>query len=156
MIYIGVDPGKKGGMAMVYVDDEGHIEPDVHAWDDEGFVTWLTGIKAVAKHSGEHIFAAVEKVGAMPGQGVTSMFSFGQSYGFILGVLAAFGIGYQLVPPRTWKSEFGLLHAEKYGSVEVAKRLFPGVNLMPSERSRKESDGMAEALLIAEWARRKL
>jgi crossover junction endodeoxyribonuclease RuvC len=90
----------------------------------------------------------------MPHQGVTSMFSFGQSYGFILGVLTAFGIGYQLVPPGTWKREHGLLHTQKQDSVAVAKRLFPGVSLLPTERCRKESDGMAEALLIAEYARR--
>jgi crossover junction endodeoxyribonuclease RuvC len=98
--------------------------------------------------------AAVEKVGAMPGQGVTSMFSFGQSFGFILGVLTAFGIPYQLVPPRKWKTEFGLINTEKQDSVTVAKRLFPGVSLLPTERCRKESDGMSDSLLLAEYARR--
>lgn len=150
MIYIGVDPGRKGGYALIC---DG--EPDVHVWDDDGFMTWLVGVKAVAKANGDHVFAAVEKVGAMPGQGVTSMFSFGQSYGFILGVLTALGIGYQLVPPTQWKREFGLLRTEKQASVDVAKRLFPGVSLLPTERCRKESDGMADALCLCEYARRK-
>lgn len=156
MIYIGVDPGKKGAMAMLYVNEKGSIEPNVSPWDDERFVKWLLGIRAVAMENGEHIFAAVEKVGARPGQGTVSMFSFGQSYGFILGVLAALGIGCQLVPPGAWKREFGLLNADKRQSVKVCKRLFPGVNLLPTEKCRKESDGMAEALLIAEYARRKM
>jgi crossover junction endodeoxyribonuclease RuvC len=104
---------------------------------------------------GHKLMCAVEKVGAMPGQGVTSMFSFGQSYGFVWGVLTALGIGYQLVPPTLWKREFGLLHTEKQGSVDVAKRLFPGVSLLPTDRCRKDSDGMSDALLIAEYARRK-
>lgn len=147
MIYIGIDPGKKGGVATI--SDDG---VKVYQWDDQRF------IEDMRQHANwlDKCVAAVEKVGAMPGQGVTSMFSFGQSYGFILGVLAAFGIPYQLVSPATWKREFGLLKSQKQGSVDVCKRLFPGVNLLPTERCRKESDGMAESLLIAEYARRKM
>ena len=145
MIYVGVDPGKKGGYAIT----DGQVMT-VYPWDDQEFVENM----AIAMNT-EKCVAAVEKVGAMPGQGVTSMFSFGQSYGFILGVLTAFGIGYQLVPPTVWKREFGLLHTSKQGSVEVAKRLFPGVSLLPTDRCRKESDGMADALCICEFARRK-
>ena len=145
MIFIGIDPGKKGGVAIMD-DDRITVLP----WDDRRFVD----VMAETMNKGKCI-AAVEKVGAMPGQGVTSMFSFGQSFGFILGVLTAFGIGYQLVPPTLWKREFGLLHTGKDGSVEVAKRLFPGVNLLPTERCRKESDGMSDSLLICEYARRK-
>ena len=150
-IYIGVDPGKKGGYAII--DSDGSCKS--YPWDDAKFVydmQTITVWKFTDKHS---VIAAVEKVGAMPGQGVTSMFSFGQSYGFILGVLSACGIGYQLVPPRKWKAEFGLLNTDKQDSVAVAKRLFPGVSLLPTERCRKESDGMADALLMAEHARRK-
>lgn len=149
-IYIGVDPGKKGGYAVMNDKGEKWSMP----WGDDGFVISMKAITTFRDRDGEEIIAAVEKVGAMPGQGVTSMFSFGQSYGFILGVLSALGIGYQLIPPSTWKREFGLLRTEKQGSVDVCKRLFPGVGLLPTERSRKESDGMAEALLIAEYARR--
>ena len=146
MIYIGIDPGKKGGVATISEDGV-----KVYQWDDQRF------IEDMRQHANwlDKCVAAVEKVGAMPGQGVTSMFSFGQSYGFILGVLAAFGIPYQLVSPATWKREFGLLKSQKQDSVDVCKRLFPGVNLLPTERCRKESDGMAEATLIAEYARRK-
>jgi crossover junction endodeoxyribonuclease RuvC len=146
MIYIGIDPGKKGGYAIT----DGQIMT-VYPWDDQEFVENM----AIAMNTGKCV-AAVEKVGARPGQGTVSMFSFGQSYGFILGVLTAFGIPYQLVSPATWKREFGLLKSQKQGSVDVCKRLFPGVNLLPTERCRKESDGMAESLLIAEYARRKM
>lgn len=146
MIYIGVDPGKKGGYAW-HVDGEMRVR----SWDDNYFAQDMRLLSAMD----DRLMAAVEKVGAMPGQGVTSMFSFGQSFGFILGVLTAFGIGYQLVPPTLWKREFGLLHTEKQASVDVAKRLFPGVSLLPTERCRKESDGMSDALLICEYARRK-
>lgn len=146
MIYIGVDPGKKGGYAIT----DGQIV-SVYPWDDQKFVDDMATVMNTGK-----CIAAVEKVGAMPGQGTVSMFSFGQSYGFILGVLTAFGIGYQLIPPRKWKAEFGLLNTQKQASVDVAKRLFPGVSLLPSDRCRKDSDGMADALCLCEYARRKM
>lgn len=97
--------------------------------------------------------AVVEKVGAMPGQGVVSMFKFGENFGMIQGILQAFGIPYELVTPQKWKKEFGVT-ADKNTSIEVCKRLFPDVNLKRTERCKKEHDGMAEALLMAEYARR--
>lgn len=145
MIYIGIDPGKKGAYAFVADDGNG---AEVYPWDDDGFVASM-----MALAQGRCV-ACVEKVGAMHGQGVRSMFTFGKSAGFIEGVLEALGIGYQLIPPKTWKAEFGL-NSDKADSIAVCKRLFPGVNLLPTERCRKDSDGMAEALLMAEYARRK-
>lgn len=150
MIYIGVDPGKKGAWAVIAQSETGQTVK-VYPWDDVFFVSDMTALSRM----GVGIVAAVEKVGAMPGQGVTSMFSFGQSYGYILGVLAGLGISCQLVPPRKWKAEFGLLNKGKEGSVDVCKRLFPGVELLPTKRSRKDSDGMSDSLLICEYARRK-
>lgn len=152
MIYIGIDPGKRGGYAIID-EHAAHVFP----WDDIKFADSMKIVTMMYEgNKPAKAIAAVEKVGAMPHQGVVSMFNFGTSYGFILGVLTAFGIGYQLVPPSVWKREFGLLHTDKQSSVDVAKRLFPGVNLMPTDRCRKESDGMAESLLIAEYARRKM
>ena len=149
MIWIGVDPGAKGGYAVISKSEMGQAI-FAYPWDDTFFVAEMQALS----HTGNGIVAAVEKVGAMPHQGVSSMFSFGQSYGFIQGVLTALGIPYQLIPPRKWKAEFGLLNTSKEDSVRVAKRLFPGVNLLPSERCRKDSDGMSDSLLMAEYARR--
>ena len=146
MIYVGVDPGKKGGYALI--DDTG---ARAYPWDDQRFIE---DMRVTANRLDDTAMACVERVGAHPGQGVTSMFSFGQSYGFILGVLAALGIGVQLVPPGTWKKEFSLIGKDKAASIEVCKRLFPGVNLLASEKCRKDSDGMAEALLLACYAKR--
>lgn len=91
----------------------------------------------------------------MPGQGVTSMFSFGLNFGWIQGMLTAYGIPFELVRPQKWKKEYSIT-GDKNTSIAVCKRLFPDVSLLPTERCRKESDGMAEALLMAEYARRKL
>ena len=83
------------------------------------------------------------------------MFNFGMNCGWIQGVLDSLNIPYELVSPQKWKKEFGLA-SDKKASIRTAQRLFPGVSLKAGEKCRVENDGMAEALLIAEYARRKL
>jgi crossover junction endodeoxyribonuclease RuvC len=103
----------------------------------------------------EHgIVAAVEKVGARPGQGTVSMFNFGKSAGYIEGVLSALGIPYQLVPPNKWKKEFSLIGKDKQASIVTCRKLFPELDLKRTERCRTDSDGLAESTLLAEYARR--
>lgn len=148
MIYIGIDPGLKGGWAII--EGNGHVE--VHPWDDREFVKSMTWIW----EQDLDCRCALERVGAMPKQGLSSTFKFGEEYGIIQGVLKALNIPYQTIPPQTWKKEFSLLHQDKSKSVETAQRLFPDVNFLPTERSRKLSDGMCEAVLLCEYARRKL
>lgn len=154
-ISIGIDPGKDGGFSIIW--DNGLI--DCYAWDDDAFVSAMRGVYIVARPDElllrPKVACCVEKVGAMPGQGVTSMFSFGKSLGFIEGVLQAYHISYQLVPPAKWKKEFSL-NSSKQKSVEICKKLFPNVNLRRTEKCKKDHDGMAESLLMAEFARRRL
>ena len=142
--YIGIDVGKNGGIALLSDDSA-----EVVAWDDDEFVALMEDIHLC----GGKAFAVVEKVGAMPKQGVASMFNFGKSAGFIEGVLRAYRIPYQLVPPHVWKKEFSL-GKDKQASIRACKRLFPKVNLLRTEKCRKEHDGMAEALLMAEYGKR--
>lgn len=146
-VRIGIDPGKKGGYAVL-IDGKVWV---AKAWDDDEFVDCMRQVSQMNTMAR----AAVEKVGAVKGNGVTSMFSFGKSAGFIEGVMRAFDIPYQLVPPTVWKKEFSLT-SDKALSIEVCKRLFPEINLFPTERCRKESDGISESALLAEFARRKL
>lgn len=147
MIYVGIDPGKAGGYALI--DDTG---ARVYPWDDTRFIE---DMRITVNRMDDTAIAAVEKVGAMPGNGSVSMFNFGQSYGFILGALMALGVPLQIVPPRKWKAEFGL-NSDKAKSIEVCHRLFPGVSLRRTDKCRTDSDGLAEALLICEWGRRNL
>ena len=142
MTYIGIDVGKKGGIAVI--SDEVIVYP----YSDDCLKTDCEKVKC------QDVFCIVEKVGAMPGQGVTSMFNFGKSFGYILGVLEANKIPYQLVSPQIWKKEFNLLKKDKAESIKVCKRLYPAVSLLPTERCTKESDGMAEALLISTYGKR--
>ncbi|MFP4088016.1 MAG: hypothetical protein ACLFUL_14630, partial [Desulfobacteraceae bacterium] len=95
--------------------------------------------------------AALEKVGARPGQGVVSMFTFGQNVGAYMGILAALGIPFTMPTPRQWQK--GLIDRKsapdpKIRSLITARRLFPDADL-----SRKKDHGRADALLIAWWAR---
>lgn len=142
-LYIGIDPGKSGALAIL--DGE---TVSVYPFDEDAYIREL---KIASLQS---CVCCLERVGAMPGQGVTSMFSFGANFGFIQGVLRAFHIPFELVTPQKWKKEFGV--SGKNESVTVCKRLFPGVSLLATEKCRKDSDGMAEALLMAEYARRRL
>ena len=142
MIYIGIDPGQSGAMAVI--SDSGSAE--AIPFSETGYINYCSIYKGNCK-------AIVERVNAMPGQGVTSMFKFGQNYGWIQGVLQAFDIPYELVSPQKWKKEFGVT-SDKNTSIDVCKRLFPDVNLKRTERCTKDHDGLAEALLLAEFGRR--
>ena len=150
MVCIGIDVGKNGGFAVIY-DEDNYV---AYPWDDKNFVAQMWDVFQTVE-SKERIITCVEKVGSMPHQGVTSSFNFGKSAGFIEGVLNAIGIPYQLIPPQRWKKEF-TLNSDKQKSIEVCESLFPRASLLPTERCKKKSDGMAEALLMAEYARRRL
>ena len=142
MIYIGIDVGKKGGFAII-----GECGVTVCPWDDDKFAMAM-GLEA----RNSECVACVEQVHAMPKQGVSSTFAFGKAAGFIEGVLTANRIPFQLVPPKRWKKEYSLGN-DKNQSIAVCKKLFPNISLLPTGCT-KDSDGMAEALLMAEYARR--
>jgi len=145
MIYIGVDPGQKGGYAWIW-DEIVRAMP----WDDEFFVQDMKCLVA----TDERIMAAVEKVGAVHGNGIVSMFNFGKNAGYIEGVLSALGIPYQLVPPNKWKKEFSLIGQDKQASIVTCRKLFPELDLKRTERCRTDSDGLAESTLLACYAMR--
>ena len=147
MIYIGIDPGKTG--AMAYITNDGLV--NVIPFDEDLYKFTLNGLG----RQDEPVICALEHVNAMPGQGVTSMFNFGMNFGWIRGVLEANHIPYELIRPQKWKKEFSITQ-DKNQSIAVCKRLFPDVSLLRTEKCRKDDDGLAEAILLAEYARRKL
>ena len=149
-LFIGIDPGKNGGIA--YIDTECKIS-GTEPYSDKDLLDMCRDESW--RGSTEHIMCCLEKVGARPGQGVVSMFNFGQSVGYIKGVLEAFRVPYQEITPQKWKKEFGL-NSEKAASAEVCRKLFPEISLLATPKCKKPHDGMAEALLMAEYARRKL
>ncbi len=157
-VIIGIDPGKKGGLAVLDGDKiirlsktpVGDIKARkayhtiVQGYDVTGMVALLKGFE------NRYPVVVIERVHAMPGQGVTSMFTFGQGYGLWLGVCTALNIPIVLVEPREWKEK--LLEKEerkfKKFSCEKAKELFPDIDLKQG-RMINDHDGMAEAILIS-------
>ena len=150
MIYIGIDPGKNGGIALIEIVFGKVNTVRTAVFSETLLINLLSELQDC-----EYCKCILEKVNAMPGQGVVSMFNFGQNFGFIQGVLKAYKIPFELVPPQKWKKEFSVT-SDKNTSIEVCKRLFPNVNLKATPRCKKDHDGMAEALLMAEYARRHL
>ena len=146
MIIMGIDPGQKGGVAIIV---RGEVSvyfpmPDCNGLSDKIGI-WGRDFK----------MCYVEKVHSMPKQGVASTFKFGKHYGEILGILTALQIPYQLVTPQAWKKVVleGLdwKGKGKEVAIEYVQRRYPSVNLLATERSRKPHDGMADAICIARY-----
>ena len=150
MYYIGLDPGKSGAFAILRST---HGRTDLQAHGDFDKASIVSLFAAVA-HMPEGAICCLEKVHAMPKQGSVSMFSFGENYGWLKGVLDACRIPFQEIPPQTWKKEFGL-NSDKVKSIEVCRQLFPNAELIPPN-CRKPHDGIAEAILMAVYAQRKM
>ena len=149
-VYCGFDPGRDGALAILGYRDEPVLVP----FDEEEYATWLRRLSLLTRNGIDgSVFCIVEHVGAMPGQGVTSCFSFGANFGLCLGLLTAFRIPYELVRPQKWKREFSCT-SDKNTSIAVAQRLFPGVDLRRTPKCTKPHDGICEALLMAEYAKR--
>jgi hypothetical protein len=153
-VYLGIDPGSTGAIACVsdgssWVIDMPAVKRDGKHLrvDPAGLATELRSVMADNKIA----MALVESVHAMPKQGVSSSFAFGESFGAILGVLGALGIAHELVTPGKWKKDMAV-GADKECSRARALALFP---MVAGDLKRKKDHGRAEALLLAEVARRR-
>ena len=109
MVYIGVDPGKNGGLA--WIKDSGKAEAE-----RLNIETLASRLRVITGNGSIPSKCYVERVHSMPKQGVASTFSFGTNYGFILGVLTAVGVNYELVQPSVWKKAMGVT-ADKRTSI---------------------------------------
>jgi len=146
---IGIDPGTYGAFAVIR---DGHVTYRPFTLL-EGAVDWHEVVrhfdKLTSVHNVEPVKAIVEKVGAMPGQGVTSMFNFGKNAGTIEGILIALRIPFISVPPQAWKKEVlkGLDHG-KGGAIMHVKNVWPDLEL---PKTKKEIEGVCDAICIAEY-----
>ena len=157
-VIIGVDPGLTGAIAFEYNNgvivqplpiNKMKVGKKVRSEID--VIDVCASIKAI--DSEEYtLIAYIEKVHAMPGQGVTSMFNFGKGYGEIRATLKLTMDRVVDVEPRTWqKYLFGTGKHEKAASIALAKELYPNIDLRRTPRCTSDSDGMAEAVLIAHY-----
>ena len=163
VIIIGIDNGSTGGAAIIW---GGTQAPSVYpaptvpgskppVLDERGMVSIL----GYAKEGGP-VHAFVEIVHFLPKQSSQAGGKYGIGHGLWRGMLVALGIPYTLVLPQTWQKAMlaGMAYRgnTKPCAIERAHQLFPGVNLRASERCRCDHDGMADALLIAEYGRRQV
>ena len=152
MRILALDPGLTGGLAII--SEDGVIVEPMPSLD--GVLDLATLARLIKFHTPN--IAYLEKVGARPGQGVSSMFKFGRVFGALEGLLTGLGIPYRLITPQAWTK---VMHQgversvdPKKRSIIAASRLFPDVDLLATERSKVPHSGMADALLLAEYGRR--
>jgi crossover junction endodeoxyribonuclease RuvC len=148
---IGIDPGLTGALAILSADGSLELVTDLPIVRDRS-LAWVDGsalqsmlLDAIA---GRQSRAVVERVSAMPKQGIASAFLFGVGFGSILSVLQAMHIPIEFVTPVVWKRSYGL-SKDKHASLHKARLMFPAAELHLAKH-----DGRAEALLIAEYGRR--
>ena len=155
MLIIGIDPGISGSICFF---NEGKIIDVVE------MPTMIEGKKNKKQVNGAQIFneisakikelekkdikIVIEQVSAMPGQGVTSMFNFGQSYGILKGICSAMQLSMYFVRPAKWKKYFNLINSEKDASRTRAIEIFP---YFSSQLSRKKDSNKADAILLASF-----
>ena len=155
MLIIGIDPGISGSICFF---NEGKIIDVVE------MPTMIEGKKNKKQVNGSQIFneiserikkidkrdikVVIEQVSAMPGQGVTSMFNFGQTYGILKGICAAMQLPMYFVRPAKWKKYFNLINSEKDASRTRAIEIFP---YFSGQLSRKKDSNKADAILIASF-----
>ena len=104
--------------------------------------------KATINEEKTNIKVVIEQVSAMPGQGVTSMFNFGQSFGVLKGIFSAMQIPMDFVSPVKWKKHFNLINTQKDSSRTKAIEFFPYIS---HKLSRKKDANKADAILIASF-----
>lgn len=148
-LILGVDPGKKGALALI--DDDGRLV-DVHDMPDATGAALGALVGALLADHAPHTVAVawVELVGSRPGQGVASTFKFGANWGAILGALGALGVPVELRTPQQWKKAMRVT-ADKASSRQRATEHWPSE---AARFARVKDDGRAEAALIAEYGRR--
>jgi crossover junction endodeoxyribonuclease RuvC len=147
MIYIGIDPGANGG--LVSLDDEDVVLYSMK-YNIKDYVSYF---KNICKHSLD-VVVFVEKVHAMPRQGVRSMFTFGQRFGEIMGLLEAFQMEFYLIEPQRWKKHFSLIGSNKKDSCIKALELEPTLECKGKRGGL--IDGICDAYLIALYGKETL
>ena len=155
MLIIGIDPGISGSICFF---EDGKIndviemptmtEGKKNKKQVNGSQIYNEILKRTNKFQRKDIRVVVEQVSAMPGQGVTSMFNFGQSFGILKGICSAMQLPIYFVRPAKWKKYFNLINSEKDASRTRAIEIFP---YFSSQLSKKKDANKADAILIASF-----
>ena len=151
MIIIGIDPGINGAISIIenkkiieVYDTPTMIDGKKNKRQING--AQVTNIFKERLNGEKEVVVVVEHVNAMPGQGVTSMFNFGQSFGVIKGICAALNLPIYFVRPSKWKKHFNLIKTNKDASRTKVIEAYPEIS---SKLHRKKDSNRADAILIA-------
>ena len=155
MFIIGIDPGISGsicffqdGAILDVVEMPTMTEGKKNKRQVNGSQIYNEINKRISNLNKHEIRVVIEQVSAMPGQGVTSMFNFGQSFGILKGICAAMQLPMFFVRPAKWKKYFNLINSEKDASRTKAIEIFPYYS---SQLSKKKDSNKADAILIASF-----
>ena len=155
MIIVGIDPGIAGaicffsdGKVIDVIDMPTMAEGKKNKKQVNGRQIYNEIMLIKNKFMDEKISVIVEQVSAMPGQGVTSMFNFGQSFGVIKGICSAMQLPIHFVRPAKWKKYFNLINTSKDASRSRAIEIFPKIS---EKLKRKKDTNKADAILIASY-----
>ena len=155
MLIIGIDPGISGsicflqdGKILDVIEMPTMAEGKKNKRQVNGSQIFNEISKRIHRISKQDIRVIIEQVSAMPGQGVTSMFNFGQSFGILKGICSAMQLSMYFVRPAKWKKYFGLINSEKDASRTRAIEMFP---YFSSQLSKKKDSNKADAILIASF-----
>ena len=155
MLIIGIDPGITGsicffedGKIIDVVEMPNMAEGKKNKRQVNGAQIYHEIYKRIKNLEKKDIKVVIEQVAAMPGQGVTSMFNFGQSFGVLKGICAAMQIPMYFVRPAKWKKYFNLINSEKDASRTKAIEIFPHFS---AQLSRKKDSNKADAILISSF-----
>ena len=158
MNFIGLDPGLHGGIAIItpqkietYPMPLFASQKGLNAYDH----FWL---KRFFELSTSDSYAILEQQQAMPKQGVVSMLTIGYGFGTLKQGLVDFAIPHEVVRAQVWQKEFGISGRKgntKAQALQICRDLFPNTNLLATERSKKPHEGIVDAILIAEYGRRR-
>ena len=155
MLIIGIDPGISGSICFFkdgeikdVIDMPTMTEGKKNKKQVNGSQIVHEISKRIIDIDKKNIKVIIEQVSAMPGQGVTSMFNFGQSFGVIKGICSAMQLPMYFVRPAKWKKYFNLIKTEKEASRTKAIEIFPQIS---SKLSKKKDNNKADAILIASF-----
>ncbi len=153
MIIIGIDPGVSGAISILEnkkVLDVFEMPTMIDGKKNKKQVngSQVSNIIKEWKKDNKETIVVVEHVNAMPGQGVTSMFNFGQSFGVIKGICSALSMPIYFVRPTKWKKYFNLIKTNKDASRTKVIEAYPDIS---SKLSRKKDSNKADAILIARY-----
>ena len=155
MLIIGIDPGISGsicffedGKVIDIVEMPSMADGKKNKRQVNGAQIYNEISLRIKNFNKEDIRVVIEQVSAMPGQGVTSMFNFGQSFGVLKGICSAMQLPMYFIRPAKWKKYFNLINSEKDASRTKAIQIFPYIS---SELSKKKDANKADAILLASF-----